>query len=82
VGVKSLCTDKAFRVLNDQTEYSMWRFTVLDLDAAAQRGAGVPGAPGQPGAGGRPGIPGQPGQPGRGPGSIGGSRPSRLNSPD
>ena len=57
-GVRTLCTDKPFRVFREQTEYDKWLFTVLDQD--------MPGAiPGQPG---QPRVPGQTGQPGQGTG--------------
>ncbi len=56
IGVKSLCKDRPFRVLNDQTEYAMWRFTVLDLDQPQRAGAGViPQTPVQ-GGGAAPGM--------------------------
>jgi type II secretory pathway pseudopilin PulG len=53
-GVKSLCTKKPFRILNEQTEYARWYFTVFD-QAQAQMGAAVstlPSAGGSPGSGG------------------------------
>lgn len=31
-GVKSLCAKKPFRVLNDESDYAKWQFTVFDLD--------------------------------------------------
>ena len=31
-GVKSLSTDKPFRIFREQTEYDKWRFTVCDRD--------------------------------------------------
>lgn len=67
VGVKSLCTDEPFRVLDDKSKYADWQFHVFQLEG----GQGGPGEPGQPG---RPGQPG--GRPGAGrPGGTGGVRP-------
>jgi type II secretory pathway pseudopilin PulG len=45
-GVKSLCTKKAFRVINDESEYALWLFTVFDLDVPGrgqQAGGGAAG---------------------------------------
>lgn len=39
-GVKSLCKDKPFRILNDREAYEDWTFTVLDLNEAK---TGIPG---------------------------------------
>ncbi len=74
IGVKSLCKDRPFRVINDQTEYALWRFTLLDLDQQQRAGQGA--------GGGAPQAPGQ--APGgvQGPGKTtlgGGGAPSRLN---
>jgi len=73
VGVKSLCTGTPFRVMFEQSDYAMWRFTVLDLDQAMQRGAAQGG-----GAGGLPGQ-GAPRAPGAGQGSWPGQGKSKLN---
>ncbi len=90
-GVKSLCTNKPFRVLNDVEDYSQWLFSVLDLDRATGPGAGgiggVPGAGGGfGGAGGRGGAGGGFGGVGkRGGGggrSGGGQAPSGDRKPD
>ena len=58
-GVKSLCTKKTFRVLNDQSEYAVWYFTVFELNQGGGVGGGMPGI-GTPGgvAPGAPGVPG------------------------
>lgn len=42
IGVKSLCTDKPFRVYKDQTEYGEWKFTIFDVMQQA-----APAVPGQ-----------------------------------
>lgn len=64
VGVKSLCKDEPFRILDEKTKYADWQFHIFQLEGTA----GQPGAPG--------GQPGRPGRPGGGrPGSPGGVRP-------
>jgi type II secretory pathway pseudopilin PulG len=72
VGVKSLCKDKPFRVIDDKQNYADWQFHIFQLEAVA----GQPGAPGQPGRPGRPGAnrPGTPGgvRPGGSPRNDGG----------
>ena len=45
-GVKSLSTDKPFRVYKGQSEYRLWLFTYLDLLAPGQRGAVLKGGKG------------------------------------
>lgn len=51
IGVKSLCKDKPFRVHKGQTDYSMWLFTIRDLQpmgaGGQQQGQGqiVPAEP-------------------------------------
>ncbi len=45
-GVKSLSTEKPFRVYKGRTEYREWLFTILDLMAPGQRGALVRGGRG------------------------------------
>jgi hypothetical protein len=75
IGVKSLCTKKPFRVINDQAEYALWRFTLLDLDQPQRPGAGPGGVnPQNPGQG-------LPGTPGAGKNPFGGrNRPGRFNN--
>ncbi len=55
-GVKSLCKKKPFRILNDQTEYALWYFTVFDLSQTQTGGAAGGMVPGGPGMGGAPGA--------------------------
>jgi len=45
-GIRTLCTDKPFRVYNGLTEYSKWLFTYFDLERAQVPG-GVRGDAGQ-----------------------------------
>ena len=75
IGVKSLCSKKPFRVINDQSEYALWRFTVIDLDQPIRPGQGPGGVnPPNPGQG-------LPGTPGPGGGPFGGkNRQSRFNN--
>lgn len=68
VGVKTLCKEKPFRVLDDKTEYSEWQFHIFQLEAAPGQGA-----PGQPGRPGQPGQPGGGGGPGTRRGGVGGN---------
>jgi hypothetical protein len=42
VGVKSLCTDKPFRVWNGLSDYSEWQFTVYDLENQQRSGSAIP----------------------------------------
>jgi hypothetical protein len=53
VGVKSLSTDKPFRVWNGLTEYADWQFTVYELQNQQQGSAGNTGGrtKGRPGGG-------------------------------
>jgi type II secretory pathway pseudopilin PulG len=75
IGVKSLCSKKPFRVINDQAEYALWRFTVLDLDQPMRPGAGPGGVNPQNPRQGLPGTPGPGGTP------FGGkNRQGRLNN--
>ena len=67
VGVKSLCTDRPFRVYKGQRDYGTWQFSIFDLQPqlAGGQGAGVPenNSPGQtPGTPQTPRAPGSPGQ--------------------
>ena len=39
-GLKSLCTDKPFRVYKGETEYAEWLFTYLDLQVPGLAGKG------------------------------------------
>jgi len=48
IGVKSLCTDRPFRIYKDQTEYSEWKFTIFDV--MQQTAPAVPGQQAPPGA--------------------------------
>jgi hypothetical protein len=75
-GVKSLSTDKPFRVYNGLTEYSQWLFSYFDLEQQQ-----LPGNPGMnpPGMGGGGLGDGRVG-PGRGPG-FGKGRGARPGSP-
>ena len=75
IGVKSLCSKRPFRVINDQTDYALWRFTVLDLDQPQRPGTGPGGVnPQNPGQG-------LPGKQGPGGGPFGGkNRQSRFNN--
>jgi hypothetical protein len=59
-GVKSLCTDKPFRMHNGVSDYSQWLFTFIDLQTGFKQ-AGGPGVAAPPG--GSPGLPNQPNQP-------------------
>ena len=70
-GVKSLCTDKPFRVYKGSTEYALWLFTILDLVQTQAPGAPPDPAPSQPGK-----IPGQDGEFG-----AGHKGPGRQGSP-
>jgi type II secretory pathway pseudopilin PulG len=74
-GVKSLCKEKTFRVLHDESEYSMWLFTVFDPDQYQSALPGIPSGgdrpPGAPGAPAAPGTPGMP--PSQRPSSRGGA---------
>jgi hypothetical protein len=48
IGVKTLSTDKPFRIYKDSEDYARWLFTVYDLDrqpAGGNAGAPPPGAP-------------------------------------
>lgn len=54
-GVRSLCTDKPFRVFREQTEYDKWLFTLNDLDLLGPV-PGQKGIPNNPGTG----LPGNP----------------------
>ena len=42
IGVKSLCTDRPFRVWNGLSDYAEWQFTVYDLENLQQAGTAVP----------------------------------------
>jgi hypothetical protein len=42
IGVKTLCTDKPFRIYKDSEDYARWQFTILDLE---RQQVGNPGAP-------------------------------------
>ncbi len=75
VGVKSLCTEKPFRVWNGLTEYAEWQFTVYDLQnqqqgTQIQQGAGNKNQGQNIGPGGRR----KRGRPGGGPGPRGRGR--------
>lgn len=55
VGVKSLCTDRPFRVYKGQRDYATWQFSIFDLEPQLAGGQGaIPenntprGAPGSP----------------------------------
>jgi type II secretory pathway pseudopilin PulG len=78
VGVKSLSTDKPFRVWNGLTAYADWQFTVYELQNQQPGGRGNTGAGGQgqqqnPGSGGR-----TKGRPGGGTGNRGRGRGGNL----
>ncbi len=76
-GVKSLCTEKAFREWKGLTEYREWLFTYLDLEMAQAQAQAPPGT-GPPGGGGggssNPGGIGGGNPPGGGPGGKGGDK--------
>ncbi len=42
IGVKSLCTERPFRVWNGLSDYAEWQFTVYDLQNQRQEGTAVP----------------------------------------
>jgi type II secretory pathway pseudopilin PulG len=59
VGVKSLATERPFRVYRGQRDYALWQFTLYDYQPQAARQPGTPQVPaGAPG--GRPRAPGDP----------------------
>lgn len=76
-GVRTLSTDKPFRVYKGQSEYAQWKFTWQELQKPK-----LPGQPGTPGAGGRPGGAGS-GSSGRlgSSGGLGGSRSGSRDGP-
>jgi type II secretory pathway pseudopilin PulG len=63
VGVKSLCTDRPFRVYKGQRDYATWQFSIFDLEPQLAQGQGTipennspqqnPRVPRNPGGGGR-----------------------------
>ena len=68
-GVKSLSTERPFRVYRDSSDYSQWLFSIFDLEPRQAGGQNAPGGGTTPGGGGAapPGRPGarQPGGAGR-----------------
>ena len=42
IGVKSLCTDRPFRVWNGLSDYAEWQFTVYDLENQQSGGTSIP----------------------------------------
>ncbi len=79
-GVRTLSTDKPFRVFREQTEYDKWLFTVLDDDLLGP----APGQQGLPKGGntGLPGGTGFPSQPGSNPNKPGGMSTGGTKDPD
>ena len=45
IGVRTLCSDKPFRVFRGQSDYSQWLFTVYDLEQQAPGGSRAPNQP-------------------------------------
>jgi hypothetical protein len=75
-GVKTLCTDEPFRVIDGQLDYADWKFTFMDLLQPKIPGQGKRGQRGgqAPGIGGPGNNPQRPGLGGGGRGNRGGNR--------